>query len=237
MHTFSGEAEIFVLVDFSIIHYGCWSSGTRYENVKAHTILCKPISSKKKIVAGIEIRVPSKDVFKRFMNDFRSSKKVTGVLEVKALDRKGTFYRILFTETYESMVASALSDYGSIFQENIVKNSVERVISILPKSDVKNFRSELENIGKITSFHALNVDLDSYLPSMLALSEREIMAISIAYSSGYYMFPKEATLQDIAKIMGISTSTTHEYLSKAEKKLVGKTLPIFSLAASERQSI
>ncbi|MCW6168940.1 MAG: helix-turn-helix domain-containing protein [Thermoplasmatales archaeon] len=236
MYTFSNGEEIFGLVDFSIIHYGCWSGATKYENVTAHTILCKPISSKGKIVAGIEIRVPSKHVFKSFLKDLRGSKKVTGVMDIKTLNGQGTFYRILFTEEYDGMVASVLSEYGSIFQENIVKNNVERVISILPKNDLKDFKSKLEIIGRITSFRSISVDIDNYLPSMLALTEKEIMTISIANSLGYYMFPKEATLQDIAIRMGISASTAHEYLSKAEKKLISKTLPIFSLAAGERRS-
>lgn len=68
------------------------------------------------------------------------------------------------------------------------------------------------NETPITSFSFLNIN-----PK---LSTNQLKAVSLAIHHGYYEIPRKITLENLAEIMGISFSTCHNHLRKAEKKLM-----------------
>jgi len=56
------------------------------------------------------------------------------------------------------------------------------------------------------------------------LTEKQHSAVSSAYYSGYYEWPRESTAEDVADAMGISASTLHQHLRHAHKKLLTAVL-------------
>ncbi|MFH1311017.1 MAG: helix-turn-helix domain-containing protein [Nanoarchaeota archaeon] len=52
----------------------------------------------------------------------------------------------------------------------------------------------------------------------LSLKQRE--TFELAVNKGYYKFPKKTNLNEIAKIMRVSKSAVHEFLSRAESKII-----------------
>jgi predicted DNA binding protein len=52
------------------------------------------------------------------------------------------------------------------------------------------------------------------------LSARQREVFQLARQSGYYAHPKETTASDLAEDLGVTTSTVHEHLHKAEQKLL-----------------
>lgn len=52
------------------------------------------------------------------------------------------------------------------------------------------------------------------------LSERQREAVRVALSVGYYEYPSEATLEDVAQHLDCATSTASEHLRKAEAAVV-----------------
>ena len=52
------------------------------------------------------------------------------------------------------------------------------------------------------------------------LSPRQREVFQLARQSGYYAHPKTATASDLADELGVTTSTVHEHLHKAEQKLL-----------------
>ena len=58
---------------------------------------------------------------------------------------------------------------------------------------------------------------------IIALPEKQKEAFDIAVKNGYYKFPRKIDLTGLAKLAGVSASTFHENLRKAEAKL----LPFF----------
>ena len=52
------------------------------------------------------------------------------------------------------------------------------------------------------------------------LSPRQREVFQLARQSGYYAHPKAATASDLADELGVTTSTVHEHLHKAEQKLL-----------------
>jgi predicted DNA binding protein len=81
---------------------------------------------------------------------------------------------------------------------------------------------------KLQDFHLLKLqksDLNEvYFPMLHPnLPEKQKESFIIALKNGYYSFPRKKDLKDLARIAGVSVSTYHENLRKAEAKL----LPFF----------
>jgi predicted DNA binding protein len=62
-----------------------------------------------------------------------------------------------------------------------------------------------------------NISFTQLLPE---LTPKQRKAMEIAINSGYYKFPKEATMEELAKKMNIGYSTYQAHLKKAEGKLL-----------------
>jgi len=55
------------------------------------------------------------------------------------------------------------------------------------------------------------------------LSPRQREVFRLARERGYYAHPKEATASDLADALGVTTSTVHEHLHKAEQTLLDRS--------------
>ena len=56
------------------------------------------------------------------------------------------------------------------------------------------------------------------------LTPRQTTALETAYRLGFYAFPRRSNLQEIARILGVSRSTTAELLRRAEGKMLAHEL-------------
>lgn len=56
------------------------------------------------------------------------------------------------------------------------------------------------------------------------LTDKQHSAVSSAYYSGYYEWPRESTAEEVADAIGISASTLHQHLRHAHKKLLTAVL-------------
>jgi len=56
------------------------------------------------------------------------------------------------------------------------------------------------------------------------LTEKQLSAVSAAYFSGYYEWPRESTAEEVADSMEISASTLHQHLRHAHQKLLSSIL-------------
>lgn len=52
------------------------------------------------------------------------------------------------------------------------------------------------------------------------LTEKQLEAVKIAFKEGYYEYPRQLTLPELAQALKKSYSTFHEHLSRAENKLI-----------------
>lgn len=81
-------------------------------------------------------------------------------------------------------------------------------------------KAETTEYFKILRFEQKNID-DIYLLQLFPqLPKKQKQAIELAYSSGYYAFPKKTNLDKLAKISRVSKQTFQENLKKAEAKLM-----------------
>ncbi len=111
-----------------------------------------------------------------------------------------------------------------------------RVIAFKHK-DLKGLMQRFEERG--FKFEILRkVDFDGFIASSLTLTadalfsdltERQMDALTTAYSNGYYSLPRKASVQDIANKKRVSRTTYQEHLKKAENKLVASLVPYVQL--------
>jgi len=73
---------------------------------------------------------------------------------------------------------------------------------------------------EILRFEEKSID-DVYILKLFPeLPKKQKQAIELAYSSGYYIYPKKTNLDKLAKIVGVSKQTFQENLKKAEARLM-----------------
>ncbi|PIN93699.1 hypothetical protein COU54_02190 [Candidatus Pacearchaeota archaeon CG10_big_fil_rev_8_21_14_0_10_31_24] len=91
------------------------------------------------------------------------------------------------------------------------------------KKELQKFIDSLENHMDICKMLKMeNSKLtDIYFPNVMPkLSPSQKKAIDLAYSNGYYSYPRKTSLQKLSKISKLGVSTFQEHLRKAELKLL-----------------
>ncbi|MBU0615677.1 MAG: helix-turn-helix domain-containing protein [Nanoarchaeota archaeon] len=82
--------------------------------------------------------------------------------------------------------------------------------------DLQKERYELK-INKISNEKINQI----YFPQIMPfLSKQQKQALELAYKRGYYDYPRQVELRDLAKELKISLSTFREHLRRAEKKIM-----------------
>jgi len=91
----------------------------------------------------------------------------------------------------------------------------------------------------------LKTPIDGPLSSLLALpveamfsdlTVKQMEAILLAHKNGYYQFPRESTVKDIASKQKISRTTYQEHLRKAQNKMINHLIPYLQLYSEGRGS-
>jgi predicted DNA-binding protein (UPF0251 family) len=88
-------------------------------------------------------------------------------------------------------------------------------IYITRKSELKEVLRELFDKG-------VNVKVNKVirLKPNAGLTQKQFEALRVAYSLGYFDYPKRASIRDVAQKLGVSISTATELLRRAERRLV-----------------
>lgn len=97
-------------------------------------------------------------------------------------------------------------------------NDRHRIQTILDEvRDLEAAKIELVEISAVT-----NQAREGTLP-LSRLSPRQREVFQLARRAGYYAHPKQATASDLAEELGVTTSTVHEHLHKAEQTLLDRS--------------
>ncbi|ACP37403.1 helix-turn-helix domain-containing protein [Saccharolobus islandicus] len=210
------------LVIFEIDHEDCWSKLTSSYPVLVKTIFAKPNKGKDYILGMDEVKTYNRRTFKDFLKSFKRDKSIYEIIQILELDNRRGIYRILFKERYENMIMSIIGNYMTFYIKDLIKEGNERLLLIMPSSDVTMLKRDLESIGKIHYFNSKLVNFNDFVPTFFDLSEQERNSVLQAIRLGYYEYPRRINLEELGKIMGISKPTLEEYLRKAEKKIMSK---------------
>lgn len=80
------------------------------------------------------------------------------------------------------------------------------------------FRDELDDAGIEYRVESVRTDREPELDRLLTERQRE--AVELAFDLGYYDYPRECTLTELAEALGVATSVASRLLQRAEGRIV-----------------
>ncbi len=221
------------LVNASLIHDNCWSELTsfhEYEFVGDVTLTMYP--DNKTSDASVFVKSSNENDFHELRQALRTNKsivKVNKVLKIKNSKHNHLNY-VNFTGIYGDTIATILYEARSPFFKYYFKNGIE-YWSFLVRSNehlsgitekIKQLSTikymETENIGFNNTGPFLSDQLIQFLHSYLTQTQLDV--VFIANRNGYYDFPHQITISELAEIMNISPSTLNQHLRNSEKKIM-----------------
>lgn len=147
--------------------------------------------------------------------------KVLTVLEVK----DDTYTCLLKLKPYAELDSIVKRfDINVVWDAPLRATEDRRVYSaIADQENMKKLLSAIKLIGDVerTSFHKATYGAHGVL-SCLTSRQKEILIL--AKRMGYYEYPRKATSEDVAQILGISKAATIEHLRKAENRIMMQIL-------------
>lgn len=160
----------------------------------------------------------------RFIRELQKSKKVKkfkrdGNKIVLLVEEEEKFYELLYNP--ELYLPSP-----TVVKEGFEYWNVAAWDRTILEDLIKEIRKWKDKLSEFELLKLQKTDLkEVYFPMLHPLlPERQKKAFEIAVKNGYYKFPRKKDLSALAKIMGVTTSTYHENLRKAEARL----LPFFA---------
>lgn len=175
---------------------------------------------KKHIIVNITGIILGKEKNKKdFIKDLKKSERLVN-LEVNEDFFIGTIKEPIFSKTLYNKniihLAPALIDENGKETINIScfeKKQLSKAIETLEKAfSTKVYYIQEKKIK--------NISIVKQAPE---LTEKQKQAMSLAIKNGYYEYPRKTSIEKLAKLSGLSFSTFHAHLRKAEQKL----LPFF----------
>ncbi|ARM76995.1 bacterio-opsin activator [Acidianus manzaensis] len=216
------EHDNYVITYFRIKHEGCWSELTSNNKFEAITLIARPNKDKRFILAYDEVKLNNYNL-KNFIRDLKGNNRVKEIFKIRIINNKRNIYRLLLKEDYENMVRGILDKYTLFDIKDLILNGEERIVLVLPSSEIIELKKDFENIGKLIKFTYKYINIDELLTDSLLtifnLTKREHESFKLAYKSGFYDLPKNITLEELASYMKISKPTMEDYIRKAERKI------------------
>ncbi len=206
---------------FSIRHRGCWSSeaGEKFPSVKG-ALLANLFERKGDSVFWSflwKFEAKDESEIKKFLTFFQNHKTIK---DSEIIFQKGNSAIV-----HEKSVPESAEITDTIYKNKCfvlwdmsVSNGFEhwRVLAEKPQY-IKNLIKNLNKLGdliieKIGQYEITKLEFD--------LTEKQLKALKLAISSGYYSWPRKITLEELAAISGVSRRTFQDHLRKAEGKVL-----------------
>ena len=95
-------------------------------------------------------------------------------------------------------------------------------IASLERKDIEKLIKVAETKYKIELMQFSNKKIKNFgfMTLLPTLSEKQKKAINLAVKEGYYKYPRDKDLQDLAKMVKTSFSTFQEHIRRAENKII-----------------
>lgn len=126
-------------------------------------------------------------------------------------------------------ITNALMSRGFVCAEPIDIRDGREYWTLVTNHDRETVRSKLAEVSdeKEADINIRGITSSSWQSGASALptdrlTQRQLEVFRLARDKGYYNYPKETSAGELAEELGISTSTFHEHLHKAESTLLGQ---------------
>jgi predicted DNA binding protein len=183
-------------------------------------------------VASIFEKSSGENDFLELRQALKTSKsvvRVNNVIRIKNSKHLHLNY-VNFTGIYGDTIATILYEYRSPFFKYYFKNGVE-YWSFFANSN-EHFALIMEKIKELSTvkheetekigINNIGASLSDILSQLLHsyMTQTQLNIISTAYRKGYYNFPHQVTISELAKMISISPSTLNQNLRISEKKIM-----------------
>ncbi len=145
------------------------------------------------------------------MVEFKGDPSVISSLRGKVNNQDNIF--VGYIESEDPLFA-VLSKYHLV-SAHLTPTEFLVTLYLIHKSEMKDLIRSLLDVG--VSVKVVKV---IRLKPNAGLTQKQFEAIRVAYSMGYYDFPRRVGIREVAERLGLSVSTTTELLRRAEKRLV-----------------
>jgi len=193
-------------VDIVVDHDDCWTS---HIPVTAHTINLEVYPHKDYLRSRILIDSPNKFL----LNSMKAHKSVIKIIKINKF-QNGTY--VDFLNKYKGSIAGVLYDNEVLILDNVIEDGKEKWSFATSNKNLKEIISQIESLGKIHKMEITDFDPILY-PS---LTEWEKKVLSVAYNYGYLDYPRKASADELAELLGISKVTFLYHLRNAQRKLI-----------------
>lgn len=193
-------------VDIIVEHNDCWTSKVP---VTAYTINLEVYPHKDYLRSRILIDSSDKSI----LNYMKEHKSVIKVIKADKF-QNGTY--VDFLNRYKGSIAGVLYDNEVLILNNVIKNGKEKWSFVISSKYLKKVIDEIESLGRINKIEI--VDFDPILHPNLTEWEKKVLMV--AYSYGYLDYPRKASADELAELLGISKVTFLYHLRNAQKKLI-----------------
>ena len=203
--------------DVGVLSYGCFPR----EDGRATTLVTLYADTTEAVEDGIEaIRAAPTvfDVAEMTRDHRRSSRRVGNATRELLVDHDGT-----------TQISPAFTDRGFVPADAIDARGDREYWSVLTRRGradaerlLEEIRREEDATIRVTGVtRATREDEEGLLP-LDRLSSRQREVFRLARARGYYDHPRRADVKRLSEELGVSTSTVHEHLRKAEARLLGR---------------
>jgi len=206
---------------FKLKHRGCWTSGLRRFNSEFVTQFTACTSGKSvQDILGVTLASRSEGV--RLLRYLKRSPVVRRV-EVIAQDDSSLLLQVFTDTSCIHSVVHAVMDSGCFPSNKIrIVNGFEIWTIAAPKKTALS--NALEGVKKLGEFQLLAIKKSSF--DGFNLSARQGQVIRHALSSGYFDWPRRASLAEVARAAGVSKATAAEHVRRAEAKILKKAFAL-----------
>lgn len=149
------------------------------------------------------------------------------------LDEDDTRIAQIKREVNTECVCQIVLNYSSIPQCVTIKDEKFVMgVNISDRAKLQALMKELQPVSrsvKIMSLSAPSCDQESIETTMIPyasdyLTEKQLIAVVKAVQEGYYQFPRETSLEELADSLGISKTAIRKRLRGAESKILERTI-------------
>ncbi|WP_049921751.1 helix-turn-helix domain-containing protein [Halopiger djelfimassiliensis] len=128
-----------------------------------------------------------------------------------------------FTPTAGTRRALELQRDSQLVIETPIYFTSDGFLKVTCLGSDETFETLLEDIKDVESITAEILEMGEYDPTESSFSRmftvRQEEVLEVAVDLGYYTVPRQATLEDIAEVVGIAPATVGEHLRKVEARV------------------
>ncbi|VVC04167.1 HTH DNA binding domain protein [Candidatus Bilamarchaeum dharawalense] len=209
--------------EIGVYHHDCWFTDAinKFPELQVREIsarICELGSGVKINRASYRIFTPNKECIGAFVNQISSS-----VSEAKVLASDAATALVEVTwkaskTSYDAILGSGCAVTSACYG----KDGYETYSLFTDTPDeTRKLLGELEQIGEVRTFSIKNTPNGN---RKFGLTPKQQQAIVSAISMGYYEWPKQANLEELAARLGVKRRALQENLRKAESKVLGGML-------------